>query len=84
MKFGRYTLPILWGDELVGRVDLKFKRASNTLVANGLWFEHEATGRDEPFRLAFGIELRRLMKLLGTETVNIDAVAPGLRAFFAA
>ena len=84
VKFGRYTLPVLWADTLVGRVDLKLERGSNTLVANGLWFEDDATASDERFRHAFRIELLRLMNLLGTGTVNVEAIAPGLRAFFVA
>ena len=34
-KFGYYTLPILWGDRLVGRFDSKLDRAANTFVILG-------------------------------------------------
>jgi uncharacterized protein len=31
-KWGYYTLPILWGDQLVARIDLRFERRTHTLV----------------------------------------------------
>ena len=37
--FGYYTMPILWGDRLVGRFDPKLDRSTGTLVINGLWLE---------------------------------------------
>ncbi|MEO6044641.1 MAG: crosslink repair DNA glycosylase YcaQ family protein, partial [Tepidiformaceae bacterium] len=45
MVFGRYTMPILWGDELVGRLDAKLDRKANALVVNGVWLEAAATGK---------------------------------------
>ena len=39
--FGYYTMPILWGDRLVGRFDPKLDRTTSTLVINGLWLEDE-------------------------------------------
>src|SRR6476646_7584243 len=56
-SFGYYTMPILWGDRLVGRFDPKLDRSSNTLVINGLWLEDRALARDA----AFGEALERGM-----------------------
>ncbi|MGB0920529.1 MAG: winged helix-turn-helix domain-containing protein [Alphaproteobacteria bacterium] len=64
-KYGYFTCPILVGDELVGRIDLKAHRthAEPHLAVNGLWFENgqdtrenrvqidEALHRLEPFSL---------------------------------
>ena len=76
VKYGRYTMPILFGETLVGRIDLKTDRAKGTLVVNGLWFEAGAEAEeDTTFWDAFNAEVRRLMDLLGVE--NLDATAPG-------
>lgn len=38
-KYGYYTLPLLFDDELVGRVDLKHDRKQKTLEVLSLWHE---------------------------------------------
>lgn len=38
-KYGYFTLPILWGDEFVGRLDPKAERASTTLRIESILFE---------------------------------------------
>src|SRR5258708_23567443 len=38
-RFGYYTLPMLWGDRLVARVDSKLDRTRNTFVILGLRLE---------------------------------------------
>lgn len=38
-KYGYYTLPMLYRDELVGRVDLKHERKRSELVVQSLWAE---------------------------------------------
>ena len=48
-KYGYYTLPILWGDRLVGGFDSKLDRTTNTFVILGFWLEDEALGTDETF-----------------------------------
>ena len=48
-SFGYYTMPILWGDRLVGRFDPKLDRTTGTLVINGLWLEDGALARDAAF-----------------------------------
>ena len=56
-KFGYYTLPVLWGDQLVARFDSKLDRATNTLVILGFWLEDEALGQDEAFAAGAGPRL---------------------------
>ncbi len=38
-QYGYYVLPILEGDRIVGRTDLKLHRDKSTLVVKGLWWE---------------------------------------------
>ena len=72
--YGYYVLPILWGDRLVGRTDLRLDRATSTLVVNGLWFEDPATERDERFRVALVAGMDRFLGFLGASGLS----APGI------
>lgn len=74
MRFGRYTMPVLWGDRLVGRLDPKLDRATATLVVNNVWFEDAATGRDAAFLEALALGVRRLMTFLEVERVDASGV----------
>jgi len=38
-KYGAYTLPLLYGDVLVGRVEAVNERKTKTLVVKNIWFE---------------------------------------------
>ena len=38
-KYGYYVLPMLWGYRLVGRIEPKADRGSQTLTVNNLWLE---------------------------------------------
>ncbi len=38
-RWGYYTLPILWGDRLVARLDPKLDRKTGTLEIKGFWLE---------------------------------------------
>ena len=81
MRFGRYTMPILWGDELVGRLDAKLDRKANALVVNGVWLEAAATGKSAEFREALAAGLRRMMVFLGVPRIDATAVTDrGLRS----
>jgi uncharacterized protein len=41
-RFGYYSLPVLVGDDIVGRVDLKADRSRSTLLVQSAWWEHGA------------------------------------------
>lgn len=67
-KYGPYTLPILYGDQLVGRLDPKFDRQSQTLQINGYWIEEWFTP-DDAYRTAFDKGLSDFAQFLGAEQV---------------
>jgi len=46
-KFGYFVLPVLFGDELIGRLDCKADRKSGVLIIHKLWFEKATTINDE-------------------------------------
>jgi uncharacterized protein YcaQ len=74
-RWGYYTLPILYGDDLVARLDPKLDRKTNTLHILGFWLEDDAP-KDEAFANALGRGLARFAKLVGAKQVTMDAVQP--------
>ncbi len=79
-RWGYYTLPILYGDELVARVDPKLDRSSMTLQIKGFWHEDEAPVKDGAFAQALGNGLIRFARFLGAEQMNLAGVGvPFLR-----
>jgi uncharacterized protein YcaQ len=79
-KFGYYTLPVLWGDQLVARFDSKLDRATDTFVVLGLWLEDETLGKDEPFAEALARGFARFVTFLGASKVDAKAIRePQLR-----
>ncbi len=73
-KFGYYTLPILWGDQLVARFDSKLDRTTNTFVVLGLWLEDEALGKDEAFAEALAAGFARFVTFLGASKLDVKAI----------
>jgi uncharacterized protein YcaQ len=67
--FGYYVLPLLVGDSLVGRFDLKADRATGRLLVQASWIE---PGADPPSTAeAAATELRRLARWLGLADVVV-------------
>jgi uncharacterized protein YcaQ len=73
-KFGYYTLPILWGERLVARVDGKLDRTTNTFVILGLWLEDKILGKDEAFAEALARGLARFVTFLGASQLDAKAI----------
>jgi uncharacterized protein YcaQ len=72
--FGYYTMPILWGDRLVGRFDPKLDRTTGTLVINGLWLEDDVLARDAAFGVALTAGMKRFVRLLEAKRLDVTAV----------
>ena len=75
-RWGYYVMPILHGDRLVGRADLRIDRAARTLIVPHLWLERSASARDADLMQAIGLGLRRLAEWAGGDHVYIDATSP--------
>ena len=72
-SFGYYTMPILYGDQLVGRIDPKLDRKARTLRVLGLWFEEDAPlGAD--LLDALGRGLVRFVRFLDAGTIDLSGV----------
>jgi uncharacterized protein YcaQ len=66
--WGYYVLPLLLGDRLVARVDLKADRERGILLASGAYVE---PGQDpSPVARALAIELRAMARWLGLASVE--------------
>lgn len=75
-RWGYYTLPILYGDRLVARLDAKFDRPNSTLVINGFWLEEHAPVESTAFAAALARGLARFAEFVEAERVNMSAVEP--------
>ena len=73
-KFGYYTLPVLWGDQLVARFDSKLDRITNTFVILGLWLEDKALGKDEAFAEALARGFARFVAFLGASKLDAKSL----------
>ncbi|AVO37797.1 winged helix-turn-helix domain-containing protein [Pukyongiella litopenaei] len=70
-KYGYYVFPLLEGDRLVGRIDMKARRDGARLQVRALWPEPGIRwGRGRAARLE--AELDRVARFAGLETVGFD------------
>ena len=88
-KWGYYVLPILYGDDLVGRLDPKLDRKTMTLEIKGFWLEEDTPADDPAFADALGRGLARFAKFVDAQHVDIESIAPKklrehVRGFFPA
>ena len=70
-QYGYYVLPILLGDRLVGRVDLKADRAGRTLLVQSAWRE---PGIDDDVVEPIATELASMAGWLGLERIEVARV----------
>ena len=79
-RWGYYVLPILYGDDLVARLDPKLDRKTMTLEFLGFWHEDDAPVKDTDFANALAKGLARFARFLGAKKVTTNAIRPaGLR-----
>jgi len=75
-RWGYYVLPILYGDDLVARLDPKLDRTTMTLAIKGFWHEDDAPIKDADFANALAKGLIRFAKFVGAEKINLDTINP--------
>jgi uncharacterized protein YcaQ len=90
-RYGYFTLPILWGEQLAGRLDAKAERKAGVLVLRGLWLEDgfmcdgfAENGRlatrhgaaDDEFTSALAAKLRAFALFNGCASVRITCRKP--------
>jgi len=79
-RWGYYVLPILYGDDLVARLDPKLDRTTMTLDIKGFWHEDDAPVKDIDFANALAKGLIRFAKFVEAEWINVASIKPiGLR-----
>jgi uncharacterized protein YcaQ len=76
-EYGYYVLPILRGDELIGRIEPVFDRGSGVLSVAGVWAERRASADAAP-----GIRraLDELADWLGAGNVTVGRRVPRMWA----
>lgn len=75
-RWGYYTIPVLYQDRLVARIDPKLDRASGTLHLNGLWLEPETSPDDPVFAAALARGLHRFAAFVGAQIIDPSGVQP--------
>src|SRR5207253_4461054 len=68
-RFGCYTLPILYGERLVARLEPRLDRKARTFAVEAFWPEEEWLLADEPFAAALARGLARFAAFNGAEHV---------------
>jgi uncharacterized protein YcaQ len=75
-RWGYYVLPILYGDDLVARLDPKLDRTTMTLEIKGFWHEEDAPVKDVDFANAFARGLIRFAKFVNAKQVKLETIKP--------
>lgn len=75
-RWGYYTLPVLFGDDLVARIDPRLDRKTGTLELRGFWLEDESSLADAEFAQAFGRGLARFASFVQARRVDLGALEP--------
>ena len=79
-RWGYYVLPILYGDDLVARLDPKLDRTTMTLEIKGFWHEDDAPVKDPAFANALAKGLIRFAKFVAAKRITTGSINPaGLR-----
>lgn len=75
-RWGYYVLPILYGDDLVARLDPKLDRTTMTLEIKGFWHEEDAPVKDVDFANALAKGLIRFANFVGAKKLDLKVIRP--------
>ena len=75
-RWGYYTLPILYGDDLVARLDPKLDRTMMRLEIKGFWHEDDAPVKEPAFANALAKGLIRFAKFVEAKRIDISVIRP--------
>ena len=68
-KFGYYVFPVLRGDAVIGRIDMRADRAANRLAVRAFWREAGAR-RSAALERGLATEIDRIRRFAGLDTVE--------------
>lgn len=75
-RWGYYTLPVLFGDRLVARIDPRLHRATRTLHIEGFWLDDLSLAASADFALALARGLARFARFLGAAHIITETIQP--------
>jgi uncharacterized protein len=75
-RWGYYTLPILWGDKFVARINSRLDRKTKQLHVLGFWLEDTAVGQDSGFLRALERGLAHFARFHEAKIVAEDGILP--------
>lgn len=70
-QYGYYVLPILHGDDLIGRIDPRYDRKTNTLEVNNIYAEDDAP-QTVATQKAIASSIQSLATFLGADKIEVD------------
>jgi len=76
-KYGPYTLPVLWGDRFIARLDPSLDRKRGVLRIKDVWFEADAP-RDPQMFKDLAAEIARFAAFHGDAAVALGTVTPAI------
>ena len=70
-RWGPFTMPLLYGDALVGRADPRMDRETGTLHLNGIWLDSPDLADDDAFTTALTSSLKDLATFLAADRIEV-------------
>jgi uncharacterized protein YcaQ len=74
-RYGYFSLPVLWGDRFVARMDAKAERTGGTLILRGLTFEPGFEDYDQLLS-GFAHSLNRFASFNGCQEIDVRKTEP--------
>jgi uncharacterized protein len=83
-RWGYYTLPVVYGDRFVARLDPKLDRKTNRLLLQGFWLEDPTLAEDPAFAQALAAGVQRFARFHQATSIDPTVITyPLLRTSIA-